>query len=57
MVSHWIPLNLKLRMYISGVCSVLVYGSEAWTLDDNVIRANNNGANSRMLSRITVKSA
>ena len=27
--SRWIPLTLKLHIYISGVCSVLVYGSEA----------------------------
>ena len=53
--SRWIPLALKLRIYISGVCSVLVYGSEAWTLDANAIRTIN-GANSIMLSRISGKS-
>ena len=27
--SKWIPLNLKLRIYVTGVCSRLTYGSEA----------------------------
>lgn len=29
--SRWIPLLLKLRIYKTGVCSKLAYGSEAWT--------------------------
>ena len=46
------PLNLKMRIYRTGVCSCLVYGSEAWSLDDKAC-AMLNGANSRMVARIT----
>ena len=46
--------NLRLRLYISSVCSVMTYGSEAWRLTTEVQRALN-GANSRMLSVITGK--
>ena len=49
------PLKLKLRLYRTGVCSRLVYGSEAWCLDKKAC-AILNGANSRMMARITGKS-
>ena len=29
-----LELDLRIRLYISGCCSILTYGSEAWTLDD-----------------------
>ena len=54
--SKTIPLKLKLRIYKVGVCSKLTYGSEAWNLDAAACRLLN-GANSRMLSHITGKSA
>ena len=50
-----IPLQLKLRIYVAGVCSQLTYGSEAWRLDE-LTRRMLNGANSRLLHRITGKS-
>ena len=50
--SKWIPLRLKLRIYVTGVCTQLVYGSEAWNLDEEATHTLN-GANSRMLHRIT----
>ena len=37
---------------MSAVCSIMIYGSEAWRLDDEVKRALN-GANSKMVSAIT----
>ena len=46
--------RLKLRLYIAGVCSVLVYGSETWTLTPEVQRLIN-GANSQMVAKITDK--
>ena len=49
------PLQLKLRIYRTGVCSKLVYGCEAWFLDEKAC-AMINGANSRMMSHITGKS-
>ena len=52
--SNSIPQRLKLRIYITGVCSRLVYGSEAWKLDAKAC-AMINGANSRLISRITQK--
>ena len=48
-------LRLKLRLYVSAVCSTMIYGSEAWMLDKATLRALN-GANSKMLSVITGKS-
>ena len=45
--SKQIPLKLKLRVYITGVCSQLTYGSEAWRLDEQTIRMLN-GANIKM---------
>ena len=48
------PIKLKLRIYKSGVCSRLTYGSETWRLDERTC-AMLNGANSRMVARITNK--
>ena len=53
--SKFIPLKLKLRIYKTGVCSRLVYGSEGWILTPRTC-AMINGANSRMLARITKRS-
>ena len=53
--SQTTPLRLKLRIYKPAVCSRLVYGSEAWTLDATTC-AMLNGANSRLITRITGKS-
>ena len=44
--------NLRMRLYKSSVCSILTYGSEAWTLTAEVCAALN-GANSNMVSVIT----
>ena len=52
--STTIPLSLKLRIYRTGVCSRLTYGCEAWKLDVRTCKMLN-GANSRMMSRITAK--
>ena len=49
-----LPLALKLRLYIAACCSVLVYGSEGWFLDEAACRVIN-GANAYMLSHITGK--
>ena len=46
--------RLKLRLYIAGVCSVMVYGAETWMLTPEVQRMLN-GANSQMVSKITGK--
>ena len=54
--SSKIILNLKLKVYKLAVCSLLVYGSEAWNLDQQTCAAIN-GANDRCLSRLTGKSA
>ena len=45
-------LNLRMRLYKAAVCSILTYGSEAWTLDKHVRKAIN-GANASMVSIIT----
>ena len=45
-------LRLKMRLYVSAVCSVMIYGSEAWKLDDQTKRALN-GAKSKMVATIT----
>ena len=50
--SKSIPQKLKMRIYKSGVCSRLTYGSEAWRLDPRTCKMLN-GANSRMVARIT----
>ena len=44
--------NLRLRLYKACVCSILTYGSEAWTFDEATMRTIN-GANSQMLSVIS----
>ena len=41
-----------MRLYVAAVCSIMIYGSEAWRLTDEVKRAIN-GANSKMVSTIT----
>ena len=48
-------LRLRMRLYISSVCSILTYGSEAWLMTEDIRRAIN-GANSRMVAIITGKS-
>ena len=48
-------IQLKLRIYIAGVCSLITFGSETWNLSPRELRRLNN-ANSVMLSRITGKS-
>ena len=45
-------IRLRMRLYISSVCSILTYGSEAWLMTEEIRRAIN-GANSRMMSIIT----
>ena len=44
-----------MRVYKTGVCSKLIYGSETWTLTSKVCSMLN-GANSLMVSRITGRS-
>ena len=44
--------RLKMRLYVSAVCSIMIYGSEAWRLDAATQRPLN-GANSKMVSQIT----
>ena len=53
--SRHVSLRLKIRLYKAAVCSQLTYGSEVWELTDEATKAIN-GANSRMMSRITGKS-
>ena len=50
--SNSIGPRLKLRLYIVAVCSLLTYGCESWALTEKVMRKIN-GANSRMLARVT----
>ena len=47
-----LTLKLKLQLYKSACCSILTYGSEAWTLNKKACRLIN-GANARMLAHIT----
>ena len=47
-----LPLRLKLRLYVSAVCSILTYGSEAWLLTAQTCRSIT-GANAEMLAHIT----
>ena len=47
-----LSLDLRMRLYRAAVCSILVYGSEAWFLNDKACKALN-GANARMVSHIT----
>ena len=53
--SPLLELDFRLRLYILGCCSILTYGSEAWTLDERTCKIIN-GANAFMLSHITGKS-
>ena len=46
--------NLRLRLYKSSVCSIMVYGSEAWKLNAEAVRKLN-GANAQMMSVISGK--
>ena len=46
--------NLRLRLYKSSVCSIMVYGSEAWKLNTEAVKKLN-GANAQMMSVITGK--
>ena len=50
--SEEVSLDLRLRLYIAGCCSIMTYGAEAWLLDDEACKALN-GANAYMLSHIT----
>ena len=50
-----LPLPLKLRLYISLLSSILIYGSEAWLITERVCRKIN-GVNAYMLSHITGRS-
>ena len=50
-----LSLPLKIRLYITAVCSILTYGAETWALTNTVLRQLN-GANSLMLARITGRS-
>ena len=52
--SKHVRLELKLRLYVASVCSLMTYGAETWHLTDKVCRQLN-GANSIMLARITGK--
>ena len=51
-----INFGLKLKIYKTAVCSLLTYGSEAWSLDE-ATQAKINGANARMMSRFTNQDA
>ena len=44
--------ELKVRLYVAAVCSLLTYGSETWDLSDKT-RSKLNNANSIMLARVT----
>ena len=46
--------NLRLRLYKASVCSILTYGSEAWNLRKEVVKAIN-GANAGMMCVISGK--
>ena len=48
-------IGLRMRLYKSSVCSIMVYGSEAWTLSETVCKRLN-GANARMVCIISGKS-
>ena len=51
-----ISFGMKLKIYKTAICSLLTYGCEAWHLTEEVC-AMINGANARLLSRFTHKSA
>ena len=46
--------NLRLRLYKSSVCNIMVYGSETWKLDPEAARKLN-GAKSQMMRVISGK--
>ena len=48
--SRHVPLSLKIRIYKTGVCSKLAYGSESWLLDETTIKMLN-GVNSQMVAK------
>ena len=48
-------LDLKMRIYRAACCSMLTYGSEAWTLDETTCKIIN-GANAAMVAHITQRS-
>ena len=52
--AHQLHVKLKMRLYMAGICSVMVYGAEAWVLTAEVRRILN-GANSKMVAAITKK--
>ena len=47
-------MNLRIRLYKACICSVMVYGSEAWRFTADVCKMLN-GANSQMMAIITGK--
>ena len=47
-----LSITTKMRLYVAACCSLLIFGCETWTLTTPTIRRIN-GANSRMLARIT----
>ena len=49
-------IKLRLRLYKASVCSIVTYGSEAWTLSKEV-RKDLNGANASMMVVITDNTA
>ena len=51
-----IRFGLKMKIYKTAVCSLLTYGCEAWSLDEQTL-ATINGANARCLCRFTGKDA
>ena len=53
--SEHLGQNLKIRLYVAAVLSLLTYGCETWLLDQACMRTLN-GANSQMLSRVTGES-
>ena len=56
MHAEGISIKTKLKIFKAAVTSVLTYGSEAWRLTREA-EAAINGANARLISRITGKSA
>ena len=53
--SKRLPISMKIQVYITAVCSVLVYGCESWLLTRKVVQRLN-GFNSQVLSWMTKKS-
>ena len=52
--SQELSTKLKIRLYQAAVCSIFTFGCETWRLTPPVMRQIN-GANSRMLARLTGK--